>query len=509
MKKTIKKLVSTVAAIALFTVSAFSAFALDAGKITISNPTAGKTYSAYKLFDASVSDDGTGVTYKMIGEKTSTMNSALFGTGTPFTVSDTTGVVGIADGMKDSDIITFLKGISVNSLGTAKFTYEAKSTDTTVVFDVGTEYGYYYVTSNPGAAVSITSATPTATIMDKSDMPKWNPENPNDTTTENPPLGKLVSDTGDAGSYTTTSHSGIGVTEYFLISAHCPAYAGTNKVKSYYFTDTLGEGFTFNSDSVELYVDGSKVTTLPDGFTSFDETTNVITFTYPVDKSVDLVIKYTATTDKDADYTNLNTAAMDWICVPCNPDGTPSSSEEIDTGSPDYTPTPNDPKFPPTPEDKTTTTYVYDFTLTKLDAANDSQLYGAKFAIFNGNDEIKVIVTKTDDDNNPTEYRVAEATETGADLLAGSVKVFGLDIGSYTIKEVEAPAGYNVAADQTVNIDGENAASVTFRDSKGSTLPSTGGMGTTIFIVAGSVLMVGAFVGIITKKRMDLKEEEK
>lgn len=106
----------------------------------------------------------------------------------------------------------------------------------------------------------------------------------------------------------------------------------------------------------------------------------------------------------------------------------------------------------------------------------------------------------------------------GAD---GKFNIIGLDAGTYTLRETEAPSGFNKCADITIVISAKHNENVTagadlelthsqnmantIEDKKGSTLPETGGIGTTIFYVVGVVLMLGAGVLLITKRRMSAK----
>lgn len=111
----------------------------------------------------------------------------------------------------------------------------------------------------------------------------------------------------------------------------------------------------------------------------------------------------------------------------------------------------------------------------------------------------------------------------------------GLGAGTYTITELVAPDGYNLLKDsitviiaenantqnanwtvkegvgsgdeETLSADDDNLYSVTVKNNSGSELPSTGGMGTTIFYVLGSLLVVIAGVALVTKKRMSKTEE--
>ena len=99
----------------------------------------------------------------------------------------------------------------------------------------------------------------------------------------------------------------------------------------------------------------------------------------------------------------------------------------------------------------------------------------------------------------------------------GSITISGLDADTYYLRETKAPDGYNkLAEDVTVTItptkstDGTTLtlAPVTAKvnNQSGTELPSTGGMGTTIFYVLGSVLVLAAVVLLVTKKRMSVKD---
>ena len=103
----------------------------------------------------------------------------------------------------------------------------------------------------------------------------------------------------------------------------------------------------------------------------------------------------------------------------------------------------------------------------------------------------------------------------------------GLKAGTYTVKETTAPAGYIKAADFTVTVGPETAtadnpatADVTETNYKadlvgenaivnvaGVALPSTGGIGTTIFYIVGAILVIGAGVLLVTRRRMNLKQQ--
>ena len=188
---------------------------------------------------------------------------------------------------------------------------------------------------------------------------------------------------------------------------------------------------------------------------------------------------------------------------------------------------------------------VYDWTfkmgVKKVDGENNAPLTDAKFVLSknkgldlgaidaDGNPENKTDLIKLIE-NNDGSYTVAPAGYTGSVvnvMTAGDITINGLDDATvYYLYETKAPAGYNRltaavrfeitatysdAGDSctnvtaTVNNDAQPSVSVNVRNNKGSTLPSTGGIGTTLFYVIGGGLMAVAAVLLVTKKRMNSK----
>ena len=175
-------------------------------------------------------------------------------------------------------------------------------------------------------------------------------------------------------------------------------------------------------------------------------------------------------------------------------------------------------------EESTTKTYVYKFDLHKYakGAAANTNLAGAKFRLLSSN-QVYINLVKLGDN----EYRVATADEIKKNIDdeivtndKGMITIKGLDIGKYFLKETEAPSGYNKLEELVeVNITRENESAdangtyivnndgdthkVDVENSTGSLLPSTGGIGTTIFYLVGGLLIIGAFVSFIVRRKLN------
>ena len=109
---------------------------------------------------------------------------------------------------------------------------------------------------------------------------------------------------------------------------------------------------------------------------------------------------------------------------------------------------------------------------------------------------------------NTVYYRVAAAGEQNATTTidmtdAYDAVIYGLDGDStYTLREIKAPDGYNLLKDDVKVVMGDDNKVQPIVNNAGSVLPSTGGIGTTVFYILGGLLAVGALVVLITNKRM-------
>jgi LPXTG-motif cell wall-anchored protein len=168
--------------------------------------------------------------------------------------------------------------------------------------------------------------------------------------------------------------------------------------------------------------------------------------------------------------------------------------------------------------------------------ANDKK---ATFKLYRENNG-KTEYVKLDNNNRVTGWasNENEGSEIGTNS-EGKVKFIGLDEGTYKIKEIQAPPGYNKMSDQEIIIDAttvnvqtwagnassaltgltpqkngaqfnvyEGKATMEIQNNRGSSLPSTGGIGTTIFYVGGGTMAAVAGVYLITRKRMKNSEKQ-
>ncbi|MBE6960295.1 MAG: LPXTG cell wall anchor domain-containing protein, partial [Ruminococcaceae bacterium] len=116
-------------------------------------------------------------------------------------------------------------------------------------------------------------------------------------------------------------------------------------------------------------------------------------------------------------------------------------------------------------------------------------------------------------------YRRARADETGVAIVVkdGKVRVVGFDNGTYYLEETEAPDGYNKLSARQRFIISDGNLDATFNgeiystgsgvhvvNKTGSMLPETGGMGTVLFITFGTIVVLGAGILLVTKKRMSM-----
>ena len=498
-----RKLGSLLLALVMAFALAVTAFAQDVtgtggtGSITISNAAKGETYTIYKLFNATVNADGSSIAY------TGTIPESL----SEYFKADENHYISATDKAKNGDNMSDgLKAALKTWTKTATKTESAESDGSALNF-TKLDYGYYVVTTSQGEQlISVDSTMPNAKIVDK------NSSTPSD-------LKKTA--TGS-----TDKSFSIGDTVTYTVSFKTSNYSGAGKdakeIVSYTIEDTLPvflKDVTVTSISVDNNVIHDQTGATP----QFDNKKIVIDWydednkQFRYNNGATITITYTAVVTEKAAIDgngNANKVTVTWTTK----DGTqPEPGNKLD---------------------KEEIIYTYAIALKKVNDKG-TPLPDAVFQF--------PFYVKTDPDATDGAYIYAGTTEaegltnkitTPAD---GVIVVKGVKSGSYEIKEVTAPAGYNqltapvtVKAVKTgntsthttvyldedgnttdmktentievnVNIANIAATAVVVLNKAGAQLPSTGGMGTTIFYVLGSVLVIGAVVLLVTKKRMSTK----
>ena len=474
MKRT-RKLASLLLALVMVFALATTAFATDpgtttiTGSITVDNPVADRTYTAYKIFDVVYDDARVNYSYTIKGDSEwyNTVNGyATEANGLTLTpVADTTAntyVVTITDAFSAPKFAAALNAEVTGKTG--KTLTKAESANTAAVS--GLELGYYFVSSNTGALCNLTTTNPTVTIHDKNDMPFEKTDN------------KVSADVGETVNYT--------------ITGKVPDTTGF-ETYTYEIADTMSDGLTFKKD-VKVTVGSADVTADCNVAYNANGNANSFTVTIPVMSyqiGAAIEVTYTATVNEKAiAVVSNNEAKLTYSNNPTDSESkttTPAQKQEV---------------------------YSSKIVIDKYETGKKTtKLPNAKFVLYKEETPgtpASAVYYKWND----TDKKVEWVTEmTAATVMTtndqGEATFGGLADGTYHLVETEAPAGYNpLTAPVPVTVAGSSTdttkLSVTaeVENKTGTTLPTTGGMGTTIFYVLGAVLVVGAGVLLVTKKCM-------
>lgn len=158
---------------------------------------------------------------------------------------------------------------------------------------------------------------------------------------------------------------------------------------------------------------------------------------------------------------------------------------------------------------------TYDFDLKKTKETLDGErLDGAKFQLRTIADQSDTALKFTSDGTGYVKADSQTLAGSSATIEAGEVNVRGIGNGTYYLVETEAPEGYNALSEavkieistnesgiKVLKVNSNASDIVTVANKKGIKLPSTGGMGTTVFAIVGLLVMAGAAVTLIVKKR--------
>ena len=494
-------------------------------KVNKADPTTNThTYTVYQIFKGTV--DGT------------TLNEITYGTSHPDYSTAANANNNVPKSLLDTltteaTVRDYVKGLS---LGTAVGTVSDDSTSGLTV-----DPGYYVLkdTSYTGDANDAYSAIIVQIIDGEVTL---NPKK------QVPSVDKEVKDEADdaeAGStdgWGETADHEIGESFQFKVTATIPAgdYSAYTTYKAE-FKDTMSTGITFEKiDSVKIA--GETATgyttkfgtngTLQNGVKGDGSTSWTLTFAnvpavagQNLTEDVTIEVIYSAHLNSDAQTNNASGSTTNENSVSFVYSNNPDATGSGDTGE--------------TPEDHVWV-FTYESDNTKVDA-NDDPVAGAKFKIFVGSttgttaptDEpislykvgttYYVGYTEEKADDYPTGGSVVTEMETTADT--GKFDIKGLDVGTYTLFESHVPDGYVQATNTVFTISATHSEvtdttnNVVLKKNNvetkieekvvnltGATLPSTGGIGTTMFYVGGGLLALIAVVLLVTKRRVGSAE---
>lgn len=448
------------------------------GSITVEKAKAGETYSIYKIFDV-VSYDTSVSPSKIVYKVTSEWKDffAIGNAGVKYITLDKNDQVSKTS-LDASNAADFAKD-AIEWANTKKI----KATASEVADEKGVTFtdvadGYYLVNTSLGALCSLNNVTGNnALVSEKNSVPSVEKKVKNGSVYDDSNSAKI----GDTVDYQTT----ITI---------------TGNVKNVVLHDKMEKGLTFDNNSVKVRVDNGDV-----AVSNYTLTTSNLSdgCTFEIEFKDDYIANLPAGTQIIVTYSaSLNENAV----IGTNGNKNDTWLKYGNGGS-------------VTDETKT---YSYSFDLVKTDNSN-KLLAGAQFELYtNKNCTDKVALVKVGND-----YRVASATEkattkfTSAVIVSNDtskITVNGLKgETSYWLKEIKAPEGYNELEEPYEFIMGADNMSATLNGTQwgdggvhvinnaGTVLPSTGGMGTTVFYVVGGGLMAVAVVLLVTKKRMENK----
>ena len=498
MKKAMKKLMAALLAVAMVCAMAIPAWAADGtthnsssadGQITINNAVNGQTYKIYRILDLQY--NGTANSFRYVKN---TKWGTFVDTQTAYlTVDPTTGVV------TWTNTDTADNGTAIKELAKAAGKYVKDNTTSladdgskvaasgTVTFD-RLPLGWYLVVSDltNDAICSIDTTAKEVTIKEKNGVP---------TVTKEVEYA--------SGSWGEGNDGNVGDTVNFQTTINVTDGDPTN----YVLHDQMSKGLTFKENSIAVKVNDTLITNYTVEYTNTDKCTFEISFPNDTLHTNDtVVVTYSATINNDAVVGTTGNENETWLKYGDNGETTHGKTK----------------------------TYTWSFNIFKYftDSNNDMQyLADVEFVLYRkDNTANKTEYAQFNSNNKLTGWTEAENEATKLKTNATStVAVEGLDAGTYFLKEITTPGGFNgLTSDVEVQIDSScNTLSgatytvqykmdneedftgagdekiVPIENKRGTTLPGTGGIGTTIFYVVGGGLMAAAAILLITKKRME------
>lgn len=491
--KHMKRFMALFAALALVLAMAVPAFAVSGsttkGKITIKNAVKDKTYTIYRILDIDTANsDYSSIVYKTNDEWRDFIADVNKDSKYFTEVNATTKVVTVKENVTANDMEAFAAAAKT-WLGSHSITaVNSKKADSSTVEFSDVQLGYYLVATsewgenNVSAVFSLDNTKPNAEIKEKNGAPS---------------VDKEVETS--SGNYGEKNDGSIGDTVNFKTTIHVTDGTPTD----YVLHDKMDKGLALDTRSIKVtYKDGMALSTDAYNLTTTGHSDGCvfeISFVNGKIKTNDeIVVTYSATITKDAVVGGQGNKNETWLKY--------HENSESNHG--------------------TTTTYTWKFDIFKFykKGETENRLADAEFVLYRKDGEATKYAKIASDKITGWTSEETEASKIVTVSNADST-IEGLDEGTYYLEETKAPDGYNkLDAPITVKIESdvdEGTATVTYTSGRatfnadkgvvkvenkvGVTLPSTGGIGTTIFYLIGGGLMVAAAVLLIAKKRMENK----
>ncbi len=475
-----------------------------AATITITNSSEDETYKAYKIFDVTTvtdeNDEVIGYSYTIDSE--SPWYDAVSAATNVFTLIEAgdsgTYYVTVKDGVDDEDVIAVFTSADIdldeitpdgnataNSAGTATFT--------------DLEPGYYFITTTLGSLVMINTADDTLTITEKNDVPTSDK--------------KILEDDEEVGSESVDNTK----TVTYVLYANGVKGAVNLVIHDQMKADGVDYTFNYNDIKVELF-DGTETQELT------ADTHYTVTYE-DLNDDCDFEVSFTETAE--ALFAACGEGSYVKVTISCtlNAGASSFSDDEVTIENGEQVTYGNDGSSTWDYAD----VYEYGFEIYKYTGSDEEQtaLANAEFELTNESGEKAYFKCDSNSNTYVFEGWLANGADVPSDYTTviktndkGMAYVEGLDEGTYTLTETKAPDGYNllgqpisvtISADAespdqfTVTQDNETVSdhTVSVENNAGSILPGTGGMGTTIFYIAGVLLIICAAAALIAKRRLD------
>ena len=528
MKKTIKKLLAALLAVAMVCAMAIPAFAYNPGE-TEENLNGTHGYSAFQIFKGVISKDNPMLSGVDWGQNITEPDIFLANLKNDPTIGEKFGTAATAQEVlavisqwsnSDDNSIAFARVVCSYLYPNADAKPEPVITDHTGGINIP-KSGYYLIVDttyfNPG---DYYHAYNSFFLLNVPQVPYVVPINRK---VVKPTVEKEVYDnqdgTNEAGFGSSADHA-INEEFQFKLTATLPA--NPDRAYDYYdeymvtFCDTLSAGITFDRwDTVVINNGGADIPIPAENYYS-DASNQDLTLSIEdvktcapglnLNNGATITVTYTAHLNEKA---YVNTA------------GGASNTENKNSVYLIYSNNPRSSAFFDRTPESAVCVYTYQLNNTKYhdDDTQGNELEGAGFKLYSDADcKNEVELYQDGEFYSPIKNATGKEAVEMKSAANGQFNVKGLDAGTYYLKETTPPKDYNACADKKIVISathteynvilsGESNLNNKIINKKagGITLPSTGGIGTTIFYVVGGGLMVAAIVLLVTKKRMENK----